>query len=76
MFAAAGYPGEAEGFSQELVDELVAYGSEEQVAERLRELLSMGMGELLAMPLITGDDREASLRRSFAAVARAARDAA
>ena len=76
MFATAGYSGAAEGLSMELVDALVPHGSEEQVAERLLELLDMGMGELLAMPLIVGDDREGSTARAFAAVARAARAAA
>ncbi len=76
MFATAGYAGAAEGLSMELVDALVPHGSEEQVAERLLELLDMGMGELLAMPLIVGDDRQGSTERAFAAVARAARAAA
>ncbi len=76
MFATAGYSGDAEGLSMELVDALVPHGSEERVAERLLELLEMGMGELLAMPLIVGDDSQGSTERAFAAVARAARAAA
>ena len=76
MFATAGYAGAAEGLSMELVDALVPHGSEQQVAERLLELLDTGMGELLAMPLIVGDDRQGSTERAFAAVARAARAAA
>ena len=76
MFATAGYSGAAEGLSMELVDALVPHGSEEDVARRLLELLDMGMGELLAMPLILGDDRQGSTERAFAAVARAARAAA
>ncbi len=75
MFATAGYSGAAEGLSMELVDALVPHGSEEQVAQRLLELLDLGMGELLAMPLIVGDDPEGSTERAFAAVARAARAA-
>ena len=76
MFATAGYSDAAEGLSMELVDALVPHGSEQQVAERLLELLDTGMGELLAMPLIVGDDRQGSTERAFAAVARAARGAA
>ena len=72
MFAAAGYPDAADGLSMELVDSLVAHGSEEQVATRLLELLDMGMGEVMAMPLIAGDDHEGSTARAFAAVALAA----
>ena len=71
-FAAAGYPDAADGLSMELVDSLVAHGSEEQVATRLLELLDMGMGELMAMPLIVGDDVEGSTARAFSAVALAA----
>ena len=76
MFATAGYSGAAEGLSMELIDALVPYGSEQQVAERLLKLLDTGMGELLVMPLIVGDDRQGSTERAFAAVARAARAAA
>lgn len=72
MFAAAGYPDAAEGLSTELVDSLVAHGSEEQVATRLLELLDMGMSEVMAMPLIVGDDHEGSTARAFSAVALAA----
>ncbi len=72
MFASAGYPEAAEGLSDELVDALVVHGDEDQVAEGLLRLLEAGMGELLTMPLITGEDREGSLERSFAAIARAA----
>jgi F420-dependent oxidoreductase-like protein len=72
MFAAAGYPEAAEGLSMDLVNSLVAHGSEEQVATRLLELLDMGMGEVMAMPLIVGDDVEGSTARAFSAVALAA----
>ena len=72
MVDAAGYPDDAEGLSMELVASLVAHGSEEQVATRLLELLDLGMGEVMAMPLIAGDDHEGSTARAFAAVALAA----
>jgi alkanesulfonate monooxygenase SsuD/methylene tetrahydromethanopterin reductase-like flavin-dependent oxidoreductase (luciferase family) len=38
MFAKSGYPGAAEDFSQALTDELVVYGSSDQVAQKLRAL--------------------------------------
>lgn len=72
MFAAAGYPDATEGLSMDLVDSLVAHGSEQQVATRLLELLDMGMDEVMAMPLIIGDDHAGSTARAFSAVALAA----
>ncbi|MEE8338247.1 MAG: LLM class flavin-dependent oxidoreductase [Dehalococcoidia bacterium] len=72
MFAAAGYPDAAEGLSMDLVNSLVAHGSEQQVADRLLELLDMGMGEVMAMPLVTGDDRQGAFDRVCSAVALAA----
>jgi alkanesulfonate monooxygenase SsuD/methylene tetrahydromethanopterin reductase-like flavin-dependent oxidoreductase (luciferase family) len=73
MFEAAGFPNADTDFSDGLIDALVVHGSEQVVAERLGALLDRGFGEILAMPLITGDDRDAAIERSFAAVARAAR---
>jgi alkanesulfonate monooxygenase SsuD/methylene tetrahydromethanopterin reductase-like flavin-dependent oxidoreductase (luciferase family) len=72
MFRRAGHPEAAEGLSQALVDDLVIHGSEAAVAGRLRERANQGFGEVMALPIIVGDDREGSLRRSLAAVARAA----
>jgi len=72
MFRTAGHPDASEGLSQSLVDDLVIYGSEEQVAEGLRRRAAEGFGEVMAMPLIVGEDRTGSIARCFAAVARAA----
>jgi F420-dependent oxidoreductase-like protein len=72
MFAAAGYPDAAEGLSMDLVNSLVAHGSEQQVADRLLELLDMGMGEVMAMPLVTSGDQQGAFDRACAAVALAA----
>jgi F420-dependent oxidoreductase-like protein len=72
MFRTAGFPTAAEGLPQALVDDLVVYGSEAQVAQVLRQRAAAIAGEVMAMPLITGDDRAGSIRRSLAAVARAA----
>src|SRR5579883_482911 len=71
MFRTAGYPDAADGYSQELIDDLVISGSEADVARRLRERAAEGFGEVMAMPLITGEDRDQAFRRSMAAIARA-----
>ena len=71
-WAAAGYD-VAAGYSNELLDDLLVSGTEEQVAAGLRHWIEIGMGEVLAHPLIDPNDREASIARGFAAVARAAR---
>ncbi len=71
MFAAAGFPDAAEGYSDELLDGLVVSGSEEEVATQFVAMIEAGVGEVLAAPLIERDDREASIARAFAAAARA-----
>lgn len=71
MFEAAGYPDAAEGYSDELLDNLVMSGSEEEVASKLARYIEDGAGHVLAAPLIETDDREASIQRAFAAIARA-----
>jgi alkanesulfonate monooxygenase SsuD/methylene tetrahydromethanopterin reductase-like flavin-dependent oxidoreductase (luciferase family) len=73
MFRDAGHPDAAEGFSDELLDDLVIYGTEATVARRLRERADAGFGEVMAMPLLPEGDEAASLPRAFAAIARAAR---
>ncbi|MDQ5854497.1 MAG: LLM class flavin-dependent oxidoreductase, partial [Chloroflexota bacterium] len=57
MFAAAGYPVEADGnVSDRLVDSLVAMGDEAAVAARLHELLAGGLDELLLTLVPLGDE--------------------
>jgi F420-dependent oxidoreductase-like protein len=73
MFRRAGHADAADGLSQSLVDDLVIYGSEAEVAERLAERAAEGFGEVMAMPLIAGDDRAGSIRAAFAAVGAATR---
>ena len=73
MFAEAGFPDAAEGYSSELLEGLVISGSEEQVAAGLVELTEAGMGEVLAAPIVDPEDRGASIERAFAAAARAGR---
>lgn len=69
MFAAAGYE-VTDGYTDELLDDLVVSGTEEEVAAGLQRLIEAGMGEVLAQPL-HGPDREESRAAAFAAVARA-----
>lgn len=71
MFAMAGYD-VTDGFTDELLDDLVVSGTEEEVAAGLQRWTEAGVGEVLAGPL-HGPDREASRAAAFAAVARAAR---
>ena len=68
----AGYD-EAEGYSDALLDDLLVSGSEAEVAASLVGWIKDGMGEVLAHPLLDPNDREGSLARAFAAIARAAR---
>ena len=76
MFRTAGHPDAAEGLSQSLIDDLVIHGDEATVARRLAERQAAGFGEVMVLPLIAGDDRAGSVRRTFDAVAAANRIAA
>jgi alkanesulfonate monooxygenase SsuD/methylene tetrahydromethanopterin reductase-like flavin-dependent oxidoreductase (luciferase family) len=71
----AGY-NETEGYSDALLDDLLVSGSETEVAAGLVGWIKDGMGEVLAHPLLHPNDREGSLARAFAAIARAAREVA
>jgi len=42
-----------------MCDALIVSGSEQQVADRVRALPSFGASEIIAMPLLLADDREA-----------------
>ncbi|MBT5773086.1 MAG: LLM class flavin-dependent oxidoreductase [Dehalococcoidia bacterium] len=70
MFEAAGYDVN-DGYSDELLADLVVSGSEAEVAERLGSYIEAGCGEVLAAPLIDPEDREGSFERAFSAIARA-----
>jgi F420-dependent oxidoreductase-like protein len=70
MFAAAGYPVEANGsVSDALVDSLVVMGDEAAVAARLTALLESGLDELLLSQLSLGDEG-AERKRLFELVGR------
>ena len=74
MFERAGFPNSGDGYSDELLDDLVVSGSEEQVVAGLAALADAGMGEVLAAPLIDPDDRAASIATSFAAIGHASKE--
>jgi alkanesulfonate monooxygenase SsuD/methylene tetrahydromethanopterin reductase-like flavin-dependent oxidoreductase (luciferase family) len=60
MLRDAGYTEvETGSISDRMIDDLVVYGSAEQVAERLRALPSFGVGELLATVIEPKNDDEA-----------------
>lgn len=74
MLERAGFPAAADGYSDELLDDLVVSGSEQEVVAGLAALTEAGMGEVLAAPLIDPDDREGSIAASFAAIGRASKE--
>jgi F420-dependent oxidoreductase-like protein len=63
----------AEGYGDDLLDDLVVSGTEEEVASALRRRTEAGIGEVLAQPLAPAEGREEHTAAVFAAVARAAR---
>ena len=71
MFREAGFPQASEGYSDELLDDLVVSGTEDEVVERLLTYLDAGCGEVLAHPLMEADDRTGSIDRALAAVGKA-----
>jgi F420-dependent oxidoreductase-like protein len=71
MFAGAGYADVATAYPDDLIDNLVAFGSPDQIGVRLRSLLSGGAGEVLAHPVLTAGGPASRLETVFDAVARA-----
>jgi hypothetical protein len=71
MFKDAGFGDTTQGVSDELIDSLVAYGSETAVAEKLNRILAEGAGEIIAHPILTGEDRRASFEKTLKTVAEA-----
>jgi F420-dependent oxidoreductase-like protein len=63
----------SEGYGDDLLDDLVMSGSEEEVAASFRRYIDAGIGEVLAQPLPPTEGREEHTAAFFAAVARAAR---
>ena len=66
MFADSGHPEAREAtWSDGMLDDVVFMGSEEDVAARLTELFSWGAGEIIAHPVVAGNDPDASWRRTL-----------
>jgi F420-dependent oxidoreductase-like protein len=74
MFKASGFPDTAEGFSDEFIDALVAFGSEDQIIERLAQIRREGATEIMTHILFVGEDRAAYQDRAFDLMARAQRE--
>ena len=70
MFAAAGFPEAANGtWSDAMIDATVVWGDESRVAEGIERLFSLGAAEVLATPVLAGNDKEASLDRTLRVLA-------
>ena len=70
MIADSGFPEALQGtWSDAMIDGIVVHGDERAVAAGLRAFLAAGAGELIAAPIVTGDDRQASLDRAAAVLA-------
>jgi alkanesulfonate monooxygenase SsuD/methylene tetrahydromethanopterin reductase-like flavin-dependent oxidoreductase (luciferase family) len=66
MFTTAGYPEVHEGvWSDGMIKSVMYSGNEEQVAQRLAELLAIGPQEVFVTPLAAGSDRAASFDRAL-----------
>ena len=66
MFEASGYPeaGQTGEWSDRMVDEIVAYGSDERVAQRINEAFELGASEVLVSILMPGSEPEKSWDRT------------
>jgi len=69
MFQKAGFKITGNPYPDELLDDLVISGTEDEVAEKLVSYISEGCGEVLAAPLINDADRASSITESFSAIA-------
>ncbi len=60
MLIDAGFPEAADGaWSDAMIDAVVPHGTEQQVAERLREYLEAGASEIIAAPIVIGERQQA-----------------
>lgn len=71
MFADAGHSEaqESKEWSDRLLDAVVLYGNENQVADRLQGLFNVGISEVIVSVVTTGVDRHASWRRTVGLLA-------
>jgi alkanesulfonate monooxygenase SsuD/methylene tetrahydromethanopterin reductase-like flavin-dependent oxidoreductase (luciferase family) len=71
MFRDAGFANAEEGIDRAMFDALVAWGNREQVVSRLRTIIAEGATEIIAHPVLTGSDREASMLATMEVIAAA-----
>ena len=77
MFNNAGFPEVSEGvWSPRMVDAVAVSGTEDQVEEGLRKLLEMSATEVMVSPVPAGADRDGSLDRTSALLARVSQSVA
>ena len=70
MFVDAGFPEAQSGkWSDGMIDAVAIHGNAEQVAEGVRNLFSYGVTEIIASPVITGPNPNASWERTVSALA-------
>ena len=75
LFSTAGLPESTDGrWGQSMVDAVVPWGDESRVAERLKEILSFGVSEIIVSPVPAGADSEASRSRTLRLLADLASD--
>ena len=70
MFVDAGFPEAQSGeWSDGMIDAVAIHGSAEEVEAGVRRLLSYGVTEIIASPVLTGADGEASWERTVSVLA-------
>ena len=75
MFVASGHPEASNGqWSDSMIDDVVLYGSESQVAEKLQGMFGQGADEVLASPIPAGANSQASLDRTLALLGQISRE--
>jgi F420-dependent oxidoreductase-like protein len=75
MFAAAGFTDMQGEDRLAATDDIVASGSDDQVVQRLVQIMREGAGEIIAHPIYAGEDRGAYERHFFDVVAEANKEA-
>lgn len=75
LFTTAGLPEGTDGrWGQPMVDAVVPWGDEMRVAERLKEIFSFGVSEIIVSPVPAGADSDASRERTLRLLAQVSRD--
>ena len=74
MFTDAGYPEASNGkWSDSMMDASMIFGNESRVAEKLEEVFSTGVSEVILQVFPAGDDHEASMERTLRLLAEVSR---